>query len=92
MDIGRAEHQHAVVPIVVLQFFHQPDLGFLLNRLNCGGSAVTLAGNSLAFTANGPTLPQIHQNSANGVTISAPWSLATNITLGGSGSGSVAMI
>lgn len=68
---------------------HNLNAGFLLNRLNCGGSAVTLAGNSLAFTANGATLPQINQNSASRVIISAPLSLATNLTLGGSGSGSV---
>ena len=68
---------------------HNLNAGFLLNRLNFGGSTVTLAGNSLAFTANGATLPQINQNSASGVTISAPLSLAANVTLGGSGSGSV---
>ena len=68
---------------------HNLNAGFLLNRLSFGGSAVTLAGNSLAFTANGATLPQINQNSASGITISAPLSLSTNLTLGGSGSGSV---
>ena len=70
---------------------HNLNAGFLLNRLNFGGSTVTLAGNSLAFTANGATLPQINQNSASGVTLSAPLSLATNVTLGGSGSGSVTL-
>ncbi|MCX6927941.1 MAG: autotransporter-associated beta strand repeat-containing protein, partial [Verrucomicrobia bacterium] len=68
---------------------HDLNAGFLLNRLNFGGSTVTIAGNSLAFTANGAALPQINQNSASGVTVSAPLSLATNVTLGGSGSGSV---
>ncbi|MCX6879078.1 MAG: SUMF1/EgtB/PvdO family nonheme iron enzyme, partial [Verrucomicrobia bacterium] len=65
--------------------------GFLLNQLNCGGSTVTLAGNSLAFVANGATLPQINQNSASGVTISNPLSLASDLTVGGSGTGAVAL-
>ncbi|MCX6872431.1 MAG: leucine-rich repeat protein [Verrucomicrobia bacterium] len=63
--------------------------GFLLNQLNCGGSNVTLAGNSLALAANGATLPQINQNSASTMTISAPLSLAANLTVGGSGSGAM---
>ncbi|MCX6879770.1 MAG: Ig-like domain repeat protein [Verrucomicrobia bacterium] len=65
--------------------------GFVLNRLNFGGSTVTLAGNSLAFTANGAALPQLNQNSASGVAISTPLSLAANVTLGGTGSGSVSI-
>lgn len=65
--------------------------GFLLNRLNLGGSSVTLAGNALAFTANGTTLPQINQNSTSGVTISSPVSLAANLTVGGSGNGGLTL-
>ena len=64
--------------------------GFLLNKLNFGGGA-TLAGNSLAFSANGATLPQLNQNSSSGVTISAPLGLASDLTLGGSGSGSLSL-
>ena len=68
---------------------HNLNAGFLLNRLNFGGAA-TLAGSySLALTNNGATLPQINQNSASGVTISTPVSLAANVTLGGTGGGNV---
>jgi autotransporter-associated beta strand protein len=67
---------------------HNLNAGFLLNRLNLAG-AVTLAGNSLAFTANGSTLPQIHQNSASAVTISTPLNLASDLSFGGTGNGAV---
>ena len=70
---------------------HNLNAGFVLNRLNLA-SAVTIAGsNSFSLTNNGATLPQINQNSANGVTISAPVSLVANTTLAGSGSGTVAI-
>ncbi len=65
--------------------------GFLLNQLDFGGSAVTLAGNRLAFTAYGATLPQINQNAATGVVISTPLGLAADLTVGGTGSGEVAI-
>jgi autotransporter-associated beta strand protein len=61
--------------------------GFLLNQLNLGGPALTLAGNGLAFAANGATLPQLSQNSAAACTISVPVNLATNTTVGGAGAG-----
>jgi autotransporter-associated beta strand protein len=63
--------------------------GYQLNQLNLGGPVLTLAGNSLAFTANGATLPQLNQNSAAGCTISVPLSLATNTTVGGTGTASL---
>ncbi len=61
---------------------------YAVNTLNFG-STVTLAGNSLALTTNGATLPTINQNSGSAVTISAPLSLAANTTLGGSNTGTV---
>jgi len=63
--------------------------GFLLNQLNFGGATVTLRGNSLAFTNDGGTLPQINQNGSTAVTITNTLSLATNLTFGGSGTGLV---
>ncbi|MCF7731598.1 MAG: Ig-like domain repeat protein [Akkermansiaceae bacterium] len=70
---------------------HNLNAGFLLNRLNFGG-ATTIAGtNSLVLTNNGATLPQLNQNSTSGVTVSVPLSLAANLTLGGTGSGSVSI-
>ncbi|MEI6607347.1 MAG: autotransporter-associated beta strand repeat-containing protein, partial [Verrucomicrobiota bacterium] len=60
--------------------------GFLVNQLNFAG-AVTLAGNNgLALTG---TQPSLNQNSASGVIISAPVSLAANASVAGSGSGQV---
>ena len=65
--------------------------GFVLNQLNFA-SAVTLAGtNGLALTANGATLPTINQNSASGVVIVPPVSLAANVTVAGSGNGQVSL-
>ncbi|MCX6873255.1 MAG: autotransporter-associated beta strand repeat-containing protein [Verrucomicrobia bacterium] len=62
--------------------------GFELNQLNFR-STVTLAGNGLAFVANGPTLPTISQNSGSTVTISNDVALGSNATFGGSGNGQV---
>lgn len=63
--------------------------GFVLNQLNVAGT-VTLAGsNSLSFAANGPLLPQINQNSGSAVTISAPLTLNTMTTFGGTSGGNV---
>jgi autotransporter-associated beta strand protein len=70
---------------------HNLSAGFLLTQLNFGGSTVTLAGNSLALSANGTTLPQVNQNSSNAATISAPITLAANTILGGSGGGAVTL-
>ena len=63
--------------------------GFLLNQLDFHGSTVTLAGNSLSFTANGAAFPQIHQNASSEITISTPLTLASDLTVGGAGDGAV---
>ena len=65
--------------------------GFLLNRINFSGSSATLAGNSLALSANGSTLPQVNQNSANLGTVSTNLALNANTTLGGSGGGALTL-
>jgi autotransporter-associated beta strand protein/VCBS repeat-containing protein len=65
--------------------------GFLLNRINFGGSTATLAGNSLALVANSATLPQVNQDSANSATVSANLALNANTTLGGSGTGALTL-
>ncbi len=62
--------------------------GFELNQLNFG-STVTLAGNSLAFVANGPTQPMINQNSGSTATLSNDLDLGSNAIFGGSGNGQV---
>jgi autotransporter-associated beta strand protein len=56
---------------------------FMLNQLNAGGSAVKVAGNSLAFTASGTSAsqPRIHKTGAGVLTIAAPIRLAGNLTL-----------
>ena len=60
--------------------------GFFVNQLNFAG-AVTLGGsNGLALTG---TLPTVNQNSASGVIIGSPVSLATHASVAGSGSGQV---
>lgn len=69
---------------------HNLNAGFLLNRLNLAG-VVTIAGNSLAFTSNGTTLPQIHQNSASGVMIGTALILNSDLTIGGTGNGTVTL-
>ena len=68
---------------------HNLNAGFLLNQINLGGSTVTLAGNSLAFVANGPTPPGIYQNSSSAFTLSVPISLVSTVILGGSGAGAM---
>ncbi len=69
---------------------HDLNNNFLLNQLNLAATA-TISGNSLAFSANGPTLPQINQSSSNAITFSAPIVLNANLTFGGSGNGTVAL-
>jgi autotransporter-associated beta strand protein len=63
--------------------------GLLLNQLNFGGPALTLAGNRLTFTNNDATLPQINQNSAAAITVNTPLELGTNTIIGGTGNGEV---
>jgi fibronectin-binding autotransporter adhesin len=65
--------------------------GFLLNQLSFGGATVTLKGNSLTFTNNGATLPQINQNSSVSVTVSNALALGASTTIGGSGSGALTL-
>jgi fibronectin-binding autotransporter adhesin len=61
--------------------------GFQLNRINFGGSTVTLSGNPFTLTTNGATLPTINQSSASPVIISAPINLQSNVTVGGTATG-----
>jgi autotransporter-associated beta strand protein len=70
---------------------HNLNSGFLLTQLNFGGSTATLAGNSLALSTNGTTLPQVNQNSASAVTVSTSLTLAANTTVGGSGAGALTL-
>jgi fibronectin-binding autotransporter adhesin len=69
---------------------HDLNNNFQINQLNLGAT-VTISGNSLAFSTNGPTLPQINQNSSSAITFSAPLVLNANLTFGGSGNGTVAL-
>jgi len=68
---------------------HDLSTGFLLNKLNLGGSTLTLSGNSFSFLTNLSSLPQLNQNSASPATITTPLVLASNLEFGGSGSGQV---
>ena len=70
---------------------HNLNAGFLLNQLNFGGSTASLAGNSMALSANGTSLPQLNQNSASAVGVSNNLTFAANTTLGGSGAGALTL-
>ena len=61
--------------------------GFMLNQINFGGSAATLAGNSLTLVSHGATLPQLNQYGSPAAVISNNLALAANTNAGGSGSG-----
>ena len=65
--------------------------GFIVNQLNFGGSSVTLAGNSLAMTANVSTAPQLSQNSTSPVTVSNNLSLNATTIFGGTSSGTITL-
>ena len=68
---------------------HDLNAGFLLNQLSFAGT-VTLAGsNSMILSASAGILPQIDQRGSTGVIIGNPVELASNVTLGGLGSGNV---
>ena len=63
---------------------------FQLNRLNFGGSSVTLMGAGLTLATKDNTLPTINQNSATSVVIQNTLNLGSNTSFVGLGSGSVA--
>jgi autotransporter-associated beta strand protein len=70
---------------------HDLNNGFKLNQLNFSGT-VTIAGtNTLSFSANGGTLPQLKQNSANAVTVNTPLELTATTTFGGNFGGKVTL-
>ena len=62
--------------------------GYAVNQVSFAG-AVTLWGNPITLTADVGSLPQINQNSGNGVTINTPLNLDVSTVLGGTGSGLV---
>lgn len=61
--------------------------GFKLNLLRFGGSEVTLDGNGLLFLTKGAALPSVEQNGAAEVSVDMPVSLQSDLTFGGTGSG-----
>ena len=63
--------------------------GFLVNQLNFAGATTVDGTNAVALTNNGGILPTVNQNSAGGVIINHPVSLAANVSVAGSGSGQV---
>jgi autotransporter-associated beta strand protein len=64
------------------------NVGFKANQINFAGN-VTVAGNAICTTNNGASLPQINQNSGNGISLNAPLQLGATTTLGGIGGGQV---
>ena len=62
--------------------------GYVVNQMNFAG-AVTLTGNPITLTCDVGSLPEINQNSGNGVVINTPLSLEMTTVLGGTGSGLV---
>ena len=65
--------------------------GFLVNRLNFGGSSVTLTGNSLAMAVNASTAPQLSQNGTAPVTVSNNLSLNATTLIAGTSSGTMTL-
>ena len=63
--------------------------GFKLNRLQFGGSAVTINGGGLQFVTNGASLPAISQSGVAGVTVATAVSLASDLTFSGTGSATI---
>ena len=62
--------------------------GYAVNQLSFAG-AVTLWGNTITLASDVGSLPQINQNSGNGVVINTPLNLDVSTVLGGTGSGLV---
>ncbi|MES2981844.1 MAG: DUF6288 domain-containing protein, partial [Verrucomicrobiota bacterium] len=68
---------------------HNLTNAFKLNQLNASAE-VTIGGTqSIAFTANGGTLPQLNQNSVHTLTINSPLTLSATTTFGGTATGRV---
>ena len=88
---GQPTYQLNFTPSGTYSATHDLNNGFQLNQLNMAG-AVTIAGtNSLAFSANGASVPQFNQNGNSAVTLDTPLSLTAMTTVGGTGSGQVTM-
>ena len=64
---------------------------FILNQLNVAGTVTFGGTNAVAFVNNGPLLPQINQNSANGIFFYNPLKLSALTALGGTGGGQVTL-
>jgi autotransporter-associated beta strand protein len=62
--------------------------GFKANQINFAGN-VTVTGNGFSTTNNGASLPQINQNSGEGIALNAPLRLDATTTVGGIGGGRI---
>jgi len=86
---GQANYAVHFSPTGTYTAIHNLNSGFLLNQLHFSGS-ITLAGaQSIAFSANGGTMPRLMQNSSGTVLINPPLTLQSTVTLAGNGNGQV---
>lgn len=68
---------------------HNLNNGFLLNQLHFSGNTTLTGTQSIAFSANGGSLPRLLQNSFSSVVINTPLAIQNTVTLAGTGGGQV---
>ena len=67
------------------------DAGFQLNRLRLGESELTLDGNGIQFVTDAAIAPEVQQEGSAPVLINVPVILGSNLSFGGSGTGTVTL-
>ncbi len=70
---------------------HNLNNGFQLNQLHFSGTTTLAGTQSIAFNANGGTLPRLMQNNSGTVLINTPLALQSMVTLAGFGGGQVTL-
>ena len=86
---GQANYAVHFSPTGTYTATHNLNNSFQLNQLHFSGSTTLAGTQSIAFSANGGSLPRLVQNSSGTVLINTPLALQNTVTLAGSGGGQV---
>jgi uncharacterized repeat protein (TIGR02543 family) len=88
---GQANYALNFSPAGTYTATHNLNNGFLLNQLHFSGNTTLAGTQSIAFGANGGSLPRLVQNISGTVLINTPLALQSTVTLAGYGGGQVTL-
>lgn len=88
---GQANYAVHFSPTGTYTATHNLNNGFQLNQLHFSGTTTLAGTQSIAFSANGGTLPRLLQNISGTVLINTPLALQSTVTLAGNGGGQVTL-